>query len=152
MNLHYRLFGSLLLLAAIAFGRVGGQSRFADYNSVEHVLTYLTDALPSELKTSPRSAWPGWVIAHDREIRERLIRGDEDTVANWLLFGSSFTHEPRLLLDVSEMSRDKPLIVSRRVRDLITALASTHPDERSLFARRLLASAGYPLDSSEARA
>lgn len=151
MTFRHRVW-SLFLLFSIAFSTVSGQSSFVDYSSVERVLAYLQDALPPELRTSPREIWPGWVVAHDRAIRERLARGDEDTVANWLLLGTSFTHEPRLLFDVPETSGDRARVISRRTRDLIAALASAHPDERSRFARRLLAGLGYGLESNAERA
>src|SRR3954470_17290182 len=72
---------------------------FATYDEAEPVLRSFADALPAGLKSSDlaiqRKAWPDWVSAHDREIRGRLLRGDEDTVVNWLMFGTSFTKEPK---------------------------------------------------------
>jgi hypothetical protein len=147
-----RPFFCFLCCAAVLLGRAAAHNSFATYKDVEPVLGFLADALPPELKSAPSEIWPGWVIAHDRAIRERLVRGDEDTVANWLLFGTSFTHEPRLLFDVSETSRDGPRIIARRIRDLIAALGSQHPDERILFARRLLAGKGFGLESNAERA
>src|SRR5678815_2761650 len=64
------------------------QGAFAVYSEVESVLTALTEILPQELRSSEtqRLAWPAWIARHDRDIRERLLRGDEDTIVNWLLF------------------------------------------------------------------
>jgi hypothetical protein len=125
---------------------------FADYNSVDQVLSFMTDRLPPELKTSGRrEAWPHWVMAHDREIRARLERGDEDTIVNWLLFGTSFTQEPRALFDVSATSRGLSPLISRRSRDLIAALRAEHPTERAGFTRRVLLSRGYEFDTAEQR-
>ena len=75
------------------------QTSFTDYNDVQQVLAFLTDVLPADLKSSDlsvrRNAWPSWVVEHDRDIRGRLLRGDEDTLVNWLLFGTSFSqHAP----------------------------------------------------------
>jgi hypothetical protein len=119
------------------------------------VLAFLTDILPPELKSSDlsarRKAWPGWVIAHDGDIRKRLQRGDEDTVINWLLFGTSFTQQPRALFEVSATSDGLPRLISRRTRDFVSALASADPNERSIFARRLLLSQGYGFDTIQER-
>ena len=119
------------------------------------VLRSFADGLPAGLKSSDlsvqRKAWPDWVAAHDREIRGRLLQGDEDTVVNWLMFGTSFTKEPRALFEVPEKSSELPKVVSRRIADLMTALRSAHPDERSTFARQLLLNQGYRLDTARER-
>src|SRR5262245_17049152 len=125
------------------------QNSFKDYSDVQTVLASLTDTLPAELKSSDlsarRKAWADWVIGHDRDIRERLVRGDEDTIVNWLLFGSSFTKQPK----ASEVSPTDGLqqLVSRRTRDLIAALRSSDLSERLVFARRLLLDQGYRFDT-----
>src|SRR5438034_8095680 len=134
------IVASLVWLSGQALAR----NSFTDYDDVKQVLAFLTDTLPPELKPSDlsaqRKAWPDWVIGHDREIRSRLVRGDEDTIVNWLLFGTSFTKQPRAAS------------ISRRTRDLISALGSRDPSERSVFARRLLLSQGYRFDTIEERA
>jgi len=60
----------------------------------------MAEALPAGLSGQPpeklESLWPAWVKSRDAEIRERLMGGDEDTIVNFLLFGTTFTHEPRL--------------------------------------------------------
>src|SRR5262249_16834160 len=52
------------------------------------------DLLPAELraKTSSEreSAWADWVSRRDAQIRGRLARADEDSILNFLFFGSSF--------------------------------------------------------------
>jgi hypothetical protein len=39
--------------------------------------------------------WPGWVRRRDEAIRARLNRGDEDSIVNFWLYGTSFTALPR---------------------------------------------------------
>ena len=89
---------------------------------------------------------PGWSV-HDRDIRGRLLRGDEDTIVNWLLFGTSFTRS-----QLPFFSGRLADLVSRRIRDFISALASADRNERTVFARRLLLGQGYKLDTPEERA
>jgi hypothetical protein len=129
---------------------------FTDYNDVQRVLAFLTESLPPQLKSSDlaarRKAWQGWVIGHDRDIRKRLLRGDEDTLINWLLFGSSFTQQPRAFLEGSAASDGLPRLISRRTKDLISALGSPDLHERIVFARSLLRSQGYGFDTIEERA
>ena len=95
------------------------QGAFTDYSDVESVLTSLTEILPPELKSSDlprRKAWPDWVTGHDRDIRERLMRGDEDTIVNWLLFGTSFTQQPRAFFDGRDARGLRKLISQRTKR------------------------------------
>ena len=93
------------------------------------------------------AAWPNWIERHDREIRARLEQGDEDTLVNWMLFGTSFTSRPRAVLGAVESGTagDREVVLRRtielisgRLDDLLTALTAPGTDERRLFARTFL--------------
>jgi len=93
------------------------------------------------------TAWPGWIERHDQQVRARLEQGDEDTIVNWMLFGTSFTSRPRAVLGAVESgaAADRDLVlrrtidlISARLDDLLAALAAPGNDERRLFARALL--------------
>jgi hypothetical protein len=128
---------------------------FTNYDDVERMLAHLSDVLPPELKSSDlasrRKAWPDWLLRHDREIRQRLLRGDEDTVVNWLLLGTSFTKQPRVILEASAPD-GLPRLISRRTGDFISSLGSADSDERIAFAREVLRRQGYGFDTVEERA
>jgi hypothetical protein len=145
------LVASLLCLPVITRAR----NSFTDYVDIQPVLAFLTDILPPELKSSDvaaqREAWPDWVAGHDRDIRRRLVRGDEDTVVNWLLLGTSFTRQPKAAFEVSTTSGSTRQLISRRIRDLISALRSPASNERSVFARRLFLDQGFAFDTVEER-
>jgi hypothetical protein len=115
------------------------------------MLAELAGQLPPELnQLTPaqiETAWPGWVERHDQQVRARLEQGDEDTIVNWMLFGTSFTSRPRAVLGAVESGTpgDRELVlrrtielISARLDDLLTALAAPGTDERRLFARALL--------------
>lgn len=129
---------------------------FTDYSDVQHVLAFLADILPPELKPSDpaarQKAWPDWLARHDRDIRKRLVRGDEDTIANWLLFGTSFTRQPRAFFDGPTTPEVLRRQIAQRTRDLISVLASADADERAVFARQFLLGEGYGFDSVEKQA
>ncbi len=93
------------------------------------------------------AAWPRWIERRDQEIRARLEQGDEDTIVNWMLFGTTFTSRPRAVLGAVESGAagDQELVlrrtielISARLDDLLTALAAPGNDERRLFARAFL--------------
>jgi hypothetical protein len=105
-------------------------------------------------------AWPEWIERHDRDIRARLAQGDEDTIVNWMLFGTSFTSRPRAVLGAVEAGAtgDREVVlrrtielISARLDDLLQALAAPGTDERRLFARALLEQKGLRFTTSADR-
>src|SRR5438552_6770417 len=144
------MVGVLLLITAGAAAAVA-PARFVRFREARPILTELQGKLPLELNAlTPaqlEKAWPDWIERHDRDIRARLELGDEDTLVNWMLFGTSFTSRPRAVLGAVETGAagDRELVVRRtielisaRLDDLLTALAAPGTDERRLFARALL--------------
>jgi hypothetical protein len=140
-------FFSLLLVVSFCFLCLSAPARnsLATFDDIEHVLRFLEAKLPAELKSpdSRRKVWPDWIARHDGDIRSRLLPGDEDTIINWLMFGTSFTKEPKALFEVPETSQDFRKVISKRITNLIAALRSPHPDERGTFSRQVLQSQGY---------
>ena len=131
-------------------------ARFVRIEEARSILTELTGKLPTELNalTSAQmeKVWPDWIARHDREIRARLAQGDEDTIVNWMLFGTSFTSRPRAVLGAVETGAtgDRELVlrrtielISARLDDLLQALATPGTDERRLFARAFLERKGF---------
>ncbi len=95
---------SALSLSAQSGGAVTTNMPFAD---AKPILEALHDSLPAELKDrSPadlETVWSGWVSRRDEQIRARLERGDEDSLVNFLLFGTTFTKQPRALNDSTKL-------------------------------------------------
>jgi hypothetical protein len=118
------------------------------YAEARPILELLRPNLPSELATKTpaelESAWPDWVSRRDVEIRRRLDQGDEDSLFNLLLFGTSFTRLPRALNDSTKIGgpRRGAEIVRGRIADLVAGIASPGANERLLFARELIARQG----------
>lgn len=148
------MVGVLLVLIAAETAAVA-PARFVRFSEVRDILTELAGELPPGLaKPTPaqrETAWPAWIEQRDRQIRARLEQGDEDTVVNWLLFGTSFTSRPRAVLGAVETGApgDQELVlrrtielISARLDDLLKALAAPGNDERRLFARTLLEKKG----------
>src|ERR671918_2926368 len=141
------MVGVLLVLIAAETAAIP-PARFVRVSEARGILTELAGELPSELAmltpSQRETAWPTWIERRDREIRARLEQGDEDTVVNWLLFGTSFTSRPRAVLGAVETGAggDQELVlrrtielISARLDDLLKALAAPGNDERRLFAR-----------------
>jgi len=145
------------VLGAFLSAGIHAQARFSSYAEVRDALAALTEILPTGLKSAGASgaegAWTQWIQGQDRAIRGRLQRGDEETIVNWLLFGTTFTKLPRVPLDtpgapaMDESQRSK--LITSRAADLAAALAAPGQDERRLFARQLFAKQGF-MAASEA--
>src|SRR5262245_54539109 len=73
----------------------GASSTPIPYVDAKPVLEQLRQRLPADLAAKTpadlESAWPGWVARRNAEIRARLEQGDEDSIINLLLFGTTFT-------------------------------------------------------------
>ena len=114
------------------------------YGDARPILERLAPVLPSELRaksaTEIESVWGDWVARRNADIRARLERGDEDSVINFLLFGTTFTRLPRALNDSARIGgRERAAeIVRGRLSDLTAALASPGTNERLQFARALV--------------
>jgi Carboxypeptidase regulatory-like domain/TonB dependent receptor len=97
-----------------------------------------------------------------------LSQGDEDSLINFLLFGTSFTKQPRITLEqignlrrIADAVPAEPesastsglaVILRTRIEDLIDGLMKPGGNERLLFARRKLESQkGFVVQSSSIR-
>ena len=129
------------------------------YAHIRHLFTALApDRLPPDLRdlsdADRATQWPAWLDRQDRVSRERLQRGDEDTVVVWMALGTSFTREPRVT-DVLAASPDDGAalvkVAQARARDFVAALASKTAGERAGFARQLLAERGVRVDDDLSR-
>jgi len=135
------------------------QPRYTSYDDAHAIVEALADDLPPELKgKSPaeiKADWASWVARRDAGIRQRLIQGDEDSLINLLLFGTSFTSRPRItgsdLILLARLATQKGIrgsltltsskldeILNARINDLINGLTSPGNNERLLFARQVL--------------
>lgn len=133
------------------------------------VVSALTEILPEEFRNRSQpeiaAAWPGWVTRRDAEIRSRLAQGDEDSLVNFLLFGTTFTRQPRLNLEqIARMKRTRDAasgggqddeaarLIAARIGDLLTALKTPGGNERLLFARKVIVGEkGFRLETRKGR-
>jgi len=127
------------------------------------------DDLPDDLKTLPSgqipAVWSDYVRRHDSETRARLLQGDEDSLVNLLLFGTSFTHQPRLTDEFVTQAEHAPAsatasvsenneavrVLDTRVEDMARALANPGTNERIAYMRRLLEKKGLAFESPASR-
>jgi len=123
--------------------------RYIQYEEARSILDRHRSALPAELAAAPPTqldaAWTAWVPRHDREIRARLEQGDEDSIVNLWLYGTSFTKRPRVT--ASDMARSgggatAEQIIQGRLDDLIDGVAVPGANDRLQFVRETLSRHG----------
>ena len=111
------------------------------YASAKPVLDQPIDLLPVDLRNPSESKWGAWVQQEDKAIRARLEQGNLDSMVNLLLYGTSFTKQPRIKVEnFIEASRSGSL--RARVDDLVAGLRSPGDNERLIFLNALLRSRG----------
>jgi SAM-dependent methyltransferase len=160
------LVAALILLAAPQASLCTQPVSYIPYEAARPILQALSDVVPAELSTATAETWAKWVASRDSEIRRRLAQGDEDSLVNFLLFGTSFTRKPRITLGSLAKVAGKPWriasasspeavafakAINARINDLVVAMATPGTNERLTFARRLVESKGLTLTGTASR-
>ena len=119
------------------------------YKEATSVLdTLRADLLPAELRDQPpaerESLWRDWVLRRDEAIRSRLREGDEDSIVNFLWFGTGFTQHPRMTATyLSTLDEHGPdALLEARLDDLVAGILSPGVNERLQISRTLVEGEG----------
>lgn len=121
---------------------------FADARPIFQVLRddLLPDALKGRTPPELEAMWTRWVEDRDSAIRARVLQGDEDSVINLLLFGTTFTKRPRPTEGELEALVARPAeglaALRPRLDDFVTAVGLPGNDERLQLARTVIVRAG----------
>jgi hypothetical protein len=135
--------------------------QYVDYADAKPIFDALrADLLPSEFRdknpAEREAMWPGWIMQRDVAIRARIAAGDEDSIINFLLYGTSFTRRPRptdrQLADLVERPSEALAWLRPRIDDFVRGLATPDTNERLLFAREVLRGKGDAKQYLEQRA
>jgi hypothetical protein len=129
------------LVCGIAVGVFAADRAFTSYASVKPVLDQPGGPLPGDLTNPNEAKWSAWSQREDKAIRARLQQGDLDSMVNLLLYGTSFTKQPRIKVEAfTEAS--KAGILRARVDDLVAGLRNPGNNERLTFLNGFLRSQG----------
>jgi hypothetical protein len=162
--------GALVGIAGLV---AGGQApvqtavRAVSWTDVAPIVAAMPDAVPGLLTAaagaSPEQRFASWVAEERQAHLRRLARGEEDALVNLLLFGTSFTREPRMTtsrlaeLDGQWRAGDRTaqdrLLRSyrRRAADLVAAIGGPAGGERFRLAGEWLRRAGHGVGTAAAR-
>jgi hypothetical protein len=141
--------------ASVAIAQTNLQTKFTSFQEAQPALQGTSAAETSEAagaRTLTAATWPDWVQKHDHEIRLRLVRGEEDTLTNFLRFGLNFTQQPsisnRQLVDYDKDTNVRET-AAKRVDDLASAMALPGENERIAHMRAFVEAEGFSLQSTE---
>ena len=151
-------YQSLLLLVLALMVAVAGVWLFAHcrakqthehgpivlFATAKPVLEAFAGELPPQLREPNEGKWKAWAQHEDNFVRARLEQGALDSMINLLLFGTSFTTQPRVIT----MRDFEDPVVQARVTDLLETLRNPGNNERIIFLRNLLRSRGVDPNSS----
>jgi hypothetical protein len=112
------------------------------FEQASHVLEAMQSSLPEAFRERSLQQiarlWPQWIEQHDRDVRARLERGDEDSLVNFWLYGTSFTSRPPALVGAAAPPGSFDDIVAGRLEDLLDRVTTPGDDERLQFTGRTL--------------
>jgi len=148
----------LFFCRLICPGQAVPKISFISLDSARDILKGMSSSLPPELGPIEKidaARWSDWVEREDREVRNRLDRGTEDTLTNLLRFGVTFTKEYRIddeyLVHYGESSLVNAF-AEKRADDLIRALAAPNAPEGIAGMRAFLEKKGFSLKTAAERA
>jgi len=137
--------------------------QFISLSQASPVLQSLAAVLPEELvhtvAANDQAEWDRYVRKEDAATRKRLRAGDLDTLANLLLFGTSYTTAtiltPELLKNIhaaggeSDASDVGSQALLLRLDQLTSGIAHPGTNERLRYFHDLLASEKYQFETSQ---
>jgi SAM-dependent methyltransferase len=138
----------VLIALSITLGLLAATRAFTPYASVKPILDGAGDRLPAQLKNTDETKWLTWARQQDSSIRARLRQGDLDSMVNLLLYGASFTKQPRITME-NLTAASKAGLLRARVDDLVAGLRNPGGNERLIFLQRLVRAQGIDPDSPD---
>ena len=127
----------LLKFLSLSLPLLAANHNYTSWAEAKPILDTQRNHLPATLNNPTPAKWTAWTQREDKAIRARLQQGDLDSMVNFLLFGTSFTSQPRIkVVAIGEASKSG--VLRARVDDLVTALHTPSDNERLAFLRALL--------------
>jgi hypothetical protein len=125
--------------------------RYLRYAEVQDTIRLFTGSGLPGSDIADASSWDVWIRQQDKQVRERIGRGVEDSISNLILYGTSYTNLPRLLAAETSITPSGELSPEARARvhALAATLHTTSRAERVRFAREFLNRKGIAQDQFE---
>ena len=134
---------AVIAAAVLVFGPTAATQSRVTFQQAAPVFKALPSNLPFGMRGRSTEEiarlWPSWVEQHDRDVRARLVRGDDDSLVNFWLYGTSFTSHPPAVARASPLSPSAlDDLVKERLNDLLDRVTAPRDNERLQFAADVL--------------
>jgi hypothetical protein len=139
-----KLILTFIFCSCSIFGQ-SAKINYLTYQEAKPILMTLKESLPADVQLiNSDLAWSSWVKISDADIRQRLDLGDEDSIVNQFLFGTSFTKQPRLTEpEINRLAQEKSKdsvklyeeVIGLRLEDYVKVVVSPTDNERMSYAR-----------------
>ena len=122
---------------------------------VVSALALVPGSIPAELAgvnaATAGNAWEGWLARRREEMRRRLEQGDEDSLVNLWMYGTSFTKWPAVgTKELADQVRTDELL-NARLNDFLDGIASPRGNERLAVGRSLVEGRGIDAATPQGR-
>jgi hypothetical protein len=142
---------SITLIASFFLFAASPVAVYVSWREAKPVIESVGVDVPAALGNADAPKWNSWASGRDKAIRARLEQGDLDSMINLLLFGTSFTKQPRIhMAQIGEASKSG--VLRARVDDLVAGVRRPGENERLNFVRTLLREKGVNLDTGSSDA
>jgi hypothetical protein len=162
-TLSSRTIIAVLFVISLAFASPAphgvAKPEYIPISAAKPILDAFSWELPPDVAEAARepAPWRALAARRDSEVRGRIARGDEDSLVNLLLYGTSFTDQPRLTAESfarvppGEETNYLAKVLTTRAENLVSGMASATANERLRFMRSVIEQAGFSLQSAPER-
>jgi hypothetical protein len=113
--MRFRMVLFAVLLAGLAWARLEG-ARYLRWIEVQPLLSGLTTPAEKVPDVTDSKQWDAWIRQHDAEMRGGIDRCIEDSISMLIMYGTSFTKQPRLAGPAEAVTSAGDLTPAARIR------------------------------------
>ena len=117
------------------------KARYLKFSEIEETIRLFAGSGMPGSDIADADSWDKWIRELDRQVRARIDRGVEDSISNFILYGTSYTNLPRIEVLNSAVTTNGEVsdLARQRVHALAAAVESSSQAERVRFVREFLA-------------
>ena len=124
---------------------------YLSFTEVAETLKLFADSGIPGSDIADSGAWDRWIREQDAQVRARIDRGEEDSISNLILYGTSYTNLPRMESAESAVVEGGKVseAAQARVHALVAAAGAATPNERIRIVRDFLKRKGIARDEMQ---
>ncbi len=147
----WRAFFLLVLFCSTVVFSADKKVWYLRFAEVAETLKLFADSGIPGSDIADSGAWDRWIREQDAQVRARIDRGEEDSISNLILYGTSYTNLPRMESAESAVVEGGKVseAAQARVHALVAAAWAATPNERIRIVRDFLKRKGIARDGMQ---